>query len=194
LDGKAVDPAERAKALLEVPEHLKGIAEGASVLTKLTPELSEAFANVAERLGTVNPLMIGAQVTYQELDWLTKNVYFPSRQALSGALLHDFLGQDPGAMMQSLRSTQVTDLNANGVIRSLLLDTFDQGGTTAMPATAQKPWSRFLHRNLSAADVNNLKMMAAHPEVDFSGMRSSYAEKLQQLAMQFLSEQVKAAS
>jgi hypothetical protein len=194
LDGKPVSPEDRVKALLAAPAQIKGLAEGAQILTRIAPTLSGSFATVAEQIGAVNPLFIGAQVTLHELEFLNSTVYAPAHQALSGTLLKSYFGGEPDTLIQSLSAQPITEGNASQVTGQLLLNTFNHGGSASGSGDAQKTWSIFLRAHLSDTDVLNLKSLAANPDAALGPMRQSYAEKLRGLAIQFIRQEVKAAS
>jgi hypothetical protein len=203
LSGKSLKTEERIMALWELPGQLKDIADfGEVVFQALAPvgtrsATAAAFEAFSTRLASVNPIVAGVTISYEEFKFLLENVYVPARRMLTDSLTAQYLGGDPAQLKRDVLAIQITPENAADVALRLQ-GLFENGGVPSMPD--MKPgdnWRRFLSTNLSDGEEQTIKMINSAPNRNdplILGLTQNYALKLQRLAVQFIDQEVRQAN
>jgi len=197
MSGKDISNEERLKALWELPGQLKDVGEFGAMFARFAPRLSTVFEGLAERMASVNPLVAGVTISYEEFKFLAENVYLPAKRMLTDSLTAQYLGGDPEQLRRDVRAIQITPENAADAAQRLQ-GLFKNGGIASMPnMDPVRAWQRFLSANLSAGDKQTIELINSARDRNDPSIRlltQNVAQKLQRLAVQFIDQEIRQAN
>ncbi len=104
LGGKPATEREMAMALFRIVGDLKTMFDGGMILARYSPRVAQVLRPLASGAEWVNPITIGAMVTYEEVRFLAENLYGPAHKMLTEFFGDLRAGGDPDDFIQYIRT------------------------------------------------------------------------------------------